>query len=98
LGCLGHDLQHAPGRFAAECESVGMIVSTFKSEATVLCWKTVECSLRVASELLPHVKDFKYLGVLFTSKGKMEWIGVTFAVMRARFVLASNKACEPTVY
>ncbi|KAK0135127.1 hypothetical protein N1851_029060 [Merluccius polli] len=76
----------ALGRFAAECEVVGMKVSTSKSEAMVLCWKTVECSLRVGSELLPQVKEFQYLGVLFTSEGKMEHemdrrIGAASAVM-----------------
>ena len=30
------DLQHALGRFAAECEAVGMRVSISKSEAMVL--------------------------------------------------------------
>jgi len=53
-----------------QCEVVGMRVSTSKSEAMVLCWKTVECSLRVV--LLPQAKEFKYLGVLFTSEGKMD--------------------------
>jgi len=40
----------------------------------VLCRKMVECSLRVGSELLPQVKEFKYLGVLFTSEAKMKWV------------------------
>jgi len=44
------DLQHALGRFAAECEAVGMRVSTSKSEAMVLCRKMVECSLWVGSQ------------------------------------------------
>ena len=66
------DLQHALGGFAAKFEVVGMRVSTSKSEAMVLCWKTVECSLQGGSDLLPQVKEFKYLGVLFTSEGKME--------------------------
>jgi len=48
-----------------------MRVSTSKPEAMVLCRKIV-CSLRVGSELLPQAKEFKYLGVLFTSEGKME--------------------------
>jgi len=56
LATSDRDLQHALGRFAAECESVGMRVSTSKSEAMVLCQKTVECSFRVGSELLPQVK------------------------------------------
>ncbi|KAK3566946.1 hypothetical protein QTP86_006763 [Hemibagrus guttatus] len=40
------DLQHALGRFAAECEAAGMRVSTSKSEAMVLDWKKVACTLR----------------------------------------------------
>ncbi len=49
-----------------------MRVSTPKSEAMVLCWKMVNCTLWFGSELLPHVKEFKYLWVLFTSEGKMD--------------------------
>ena len=90
LATSDRDLQHALGRFAAECEAVGMRVSTSKSEAMVLCRKMVECSLRVGSELLPQAKEFKYLGVLFTSEGKMERemdrrIGAVSAVMRALY-------------
>ena len=67
-----------------------MRVSTSMSEAMVLCRKMVECSLRVGSELLPQAKEFKYLGVLFTSEGKMERemdrrIGAASAVMRALY-------------
>ncbi|KAK3554499.1 hypothetical protein QTP70_024405, partial [Hemibagrus guttatus] len=40
------DLQHALGRFAAECEAAGMRVSTSKSEAMVLDWKKVACTLQ----------------------------------------------------
>ena len=49
-----------------------MRVSTSKSKAMILCWKKVDCSLWVGNELLPQVKEFKYLRVLFTSEGKME--------------------------
>ncbi|KAK0137162.1 Complement C3 [Merluccius polli] len=78
------NLQHALGRFAAECQAVGMRVSTSKSEAMVLCRKMV------GSELLPQVKEFKYLGTLFPSEGKMERemdrrIGAASAVMRALY-------------
>ncbi|KAK0140998.1 Receptor expression-enhancing protein 6 [Merluccius polli] len=84
------DLQHVLGRFAAESEAVGMRVSTFKSEAMVLCRKTLDCSLRVGSVLLPQVKEFKYFGILFMSEGKMERemnrrIGAASAVMRALY-------------
>jgi len=90
LATSDFDLQHSLGRFAAECEAVGMRVSTSKSEAMVLCQKMVEFSLRVGSELLPQAKEFKYLGVLFTSEGKIErvmdrWIGAASAVMWALY-------------
>ncbi|TWW63622.1 hypothetical protein D4764_03G0006300 [Takifugu flavidus] len=49
-----------------------MRISTSKSEAMVLDRKKVECLLRVKEEILPQVEEFKYLGVLFTSEGRME--------------------------
>ncbi|KAK0148960.1 hypothetical protein N1851_010644 [Merluccius polli] len=53
----------------------------------VLNRKRVECTLRVGDLILPQVKEFKYLGVLFTSEGRMEReidrrIGAASAVMR----------------
>ncbi|TWW69645.1 hypothetical protein D4764_18G0004510 [Takifugu flavidus] len=64
-----------------------MKISTSKSEAIVLNRKKVECLLRVKEEILPQVEEFKYLGVLFTSEGRMEQeidrrIGAASAVMR----------------
>ncbi|KAK3511772.1 hypothetical protein QTP70_021807 [Hemibagrus guttatus] len=47
LASSGLDLQHALGRFAAECEVAGMRVSTSKSEAMVLDRKKVACTLQV---------------------------------------------------
>ncbi|KAK3523071.1 hypothetical protein QTP86_012652 [Hemibagrus guttatus] len=84
------DLQHALGRFAAECEVAGMRVSTSKSEVMVLDRKKVACTLHVGGELLPQVEEFKYLGVLFTSEGRMDreidrWIGAAAAVMRPMY-------------
>ncbi|KAI3376588.1 hypothetical protein L3Q82_016470 [Scortum barcoo] len=55
-----------------ECEAAGMRISTSKSEAMVLDRKRVACPLRVGGEVLPQVEEFKYLGILFTSEGKME--------------------------
>ncbi|KAI3364976.1 hypothetical protein L3Q82_001140 [Scortum barcoo] len=91
LSCWLHssqDLQHVLERFAAECEAAGMRISTSKSEAMVLDRKRVACPLRVGGEVLPQVEEFKYLGVLFTSEGKMEReidrrIGAASAVMRS---------------
>ncbi|KAI3368141.1 hypothetical protein L3Q82_007873 [Scortum barcoo] len=76
------------GLHAAECEAAGMRISTSKSEAMVLDRKRVACPLQVGGEVLPQVEEFKYLGVLFTSEGKMEreidrQIGAASAVMRS---------------
>ena len=48
------------------------------------------CPLQVGGEFLPQVEEFKYLGVLFTSEGRMEreidrWIGAASAVMRSLY-------------
>ena len=50
--------------------------------------KWVQCPLQVGHEILPQVEEFKYLGFLFTSEGRMEReidsrIGVASAVLRA---------------
>ncbi|KAK3564038.1 hypothetical protein QTP86_006949 [Hemibagrus guttatus] len=90
LASSGLDLQHALGRFAAECEAAGMRVSTSKFEAMVLDRKKVACTLQVGGEVLPQVEEFKYLGVLFTSEGRMDReidrrIGAAAAVMRSMY-------------
>ncbi|TWW53707.1 hypothetical protein D4764_0113540, partial [Takifugu flavidus] len=87
LASSAHDLQQSLDWFAAECEAAGMRISTSKSEAMVLSRKKVECLLQVKEEILPQVEEFKYLGVLFTSEGRMEqeidrWISAASAVMR----------------
>ena len=53
FGLLGHDLQHALGWFAVECEVATMRVSASKSTPTVLCRKKTDCSVWVWGELLP---------------------------------------------
>ncbi|TWW59340.1 hypothetical protein D4764_06G0008700 [Takifugu flavidus] len=87
LASSARDLQLSLDRFAAACEADGMKISMSKSEAMVLNRKKVECLLRVKEEILPQVEKFKYLGVLFTSEGRMEQeidrrIGAASAVMR----------------
>ncbi|TWW55864.1 hypothetical protein D4764_09G0009140 [Takifugu flavidus] len=72
LESSARDLQLTLDRFAATCEAAGMKISTSKSEAMVLNRKKVEYLLRVKEEILPQVEEFKYLGVLFTSEGRME--------------------------
>lgn len=66
------DLQHTLGWFAAKCEAAGKRVSTSKSEVMVSCRRTVDCSLRVGSELLPQAEEFLYLGIFFKGDSKME--------------------------
>ncbi|KAK3526552.1 hypothetical protein QTP70_030692 [Hemibagrus guttatus] len=90
LAPLSLDLQHALGHFAAECEAAGMRVSTSKSEAMVLDRKKVACTLQVGGEVHPQLEEFKYLGVLFTSEGRMDreidrQIGAAAAVMRSMY-------------
>lgn len=41
-----------------------MRISFTKSEAMVLHWRKVACSLQVRGEFLPQIEEFKYLGVL----------------------------------
>ncbi|KAK3529874.1 hypothetical protein QTP86_007288 [Hemibagrus guttatus] len=67
-----------------------MRVSTSKSKAMVLDRKKVACTLQVGGEFLPQVEEFKYLGVLFTSEGRMDReidrrIGAAAAVMRSMY-------------
>ncbi|KAK3574904.1 hypothetical protein QTP86_018369, partial [Hemibagrus guttatus] len=56
----------------------------------VLDQKKVACTLQVGREVLPQVEEFKYLGVLFTSEGRMDReidrrIGAAAAVMRSMY-------------
>ena len=65
-----------------------MKISTSKSEAMVLDQKKVACSLQAGVEFLPQVEEFKCLGVLLLSEGRMEHevdrrIGAVAAIMRS---------------
>ncbi|KAK3509747.1 hypothetical protein QTP70_008379 [Hemibagrus guttatus] len=64
----------------------------------VLDQKKVACTLQVGGEFPPQVEDFKYLGVLFTSEGRMDHeidrrISAAAAVMRSmyRSVVVKNE-------
>lgn len=73
LASTDRDLQHPLGQFAIKCKAVGIRVSTSNSEAMILGWKMTDPTPpQVGSELLPQVKKFKYLWVLFMTQGKME--------------------------
>lgn len=39
--------------------------------AMVIDWTWVACHIRVCGEVLPHVDELKYLGILFSSEGKI---------------------------
>ncbi|KAL0152538.1 hypothetical protein M9458_052261 [Cirrhinus mrigala] len=102
LASSNQDLQRALGWFAAQCEAAGMGISTSKSEVMVLSRKRVACPLQVGRESLPQVEEFKYLGVLFTSEGRMEReidrrIGAASAVMRSLYrsvVVKKELSCK----
>ena len=84
------DLQQSLDRFAAECEAAGMRISTSKSETMVLSRTPEDCPIRVGNDSLPQVREFKYLGVLFSSEGRMEHeldrrIGAAGAVLRSLY-------------
>ncbi|KAK3547052.1 hypothetical protein QTP86_009569 [Hemibagrus guttatus] len=56
----------------------------------VLDRKKVACTLQGGGEVLPQVEEFKYIGVLFTSEGRMDRkidrrIGAAAAVMRSMY-------------
>lgn len=72
LASSARDPQQALGWFAVECEAIGMRVSTSKSETMIPCRKMVDCLLQLGGELRPQEKEFKCLGFLFMSDGKME--------------------------
>ncbi|KAK3514284.1 hypothetical protein QTP70_012901 [Hemibagrus guttatus] len=69
-----------------EPEAYSFITQAEVTEVVVLDWKKVACTLQVGREVLPQVEEFKYLGVLFTSEGRMDReidrrIGAASAVM-----------------
>ncbi len=60
--------------------------------------KKVACPLQVGGEFLPQVEEFKYLGVLFTSEGRMEReIDRRITVMRSMYrsvVVKKELSCK----
>ena len=72
---------------AGECQAVGRRISTSKSDVMVLAKKGWIIYSVSGESHSPKVEEFKYLGVLFKSEGKMEqgadrWIGVVSAVIQ----------------
>ena len=66
------ELQHALNSFAAACDIAGMKISTFKTEILHLSRNPVQCFLQVGDVSLHQVEKFKYLGVAFTSDGRLD--------------------------
>ncbi|KAI3365261.1 hypothetical protein L3Q82_010354 [Scortum barcoo] len=89
LASSSQDLQHVLERFAAECEAAGMENQHLQIRGHgSRPEKGGVPSPGGSGEVLPQVEEFKYLGVLFTSEGKMEReidrrIGAASAVMRS---------------
>lgn len=74
LASLSSDLQQSLERFAANCEAAGMRISISTSEAVVLS-QMVNCPFHVGNELVPRVKEFKNVRVLFISRKQDSGIG-----------------------
>ena len=66
------DVRHALEQFAPKCGAANMRISTSKSDTMVLHQRKVDSPLQVGGESLSQVEEFKYLGVLFTSEGRMD--------------------------
>ncbi len=84
-------------QLAVECEAARMRISTSKSEVMVLSRKPVDCPLWVGNEFSPQVKEFEYLGFLFTSEGTIERetgqrIGETGAVLLSPYCTVVTKS------
>lgn len=61
-------------------------MGTSQSEAMVLSWKRVECSLQSRDKLLPPMENFKNLKVSFISEGRLgqdidKWTVLVTSVM-----------------
>jgi len=81
------DLQQALDRFTAQCNNAGMRISAAKTETLVLSRRPARCDLRLSGSTLKQVDSFKYLGVAFTSDGRLDTelntrIAAAGAVMR----------------
>ena len=63
------------GRFEAECEAVGMRVSTSKSEAIVLCRKMVDCALRVEEQVTAPSERVHLSRGLAHHEWRIKWFG-----------------------
>ena len=98
-------LQRALNSFADACNTAGMKISTAKTEVLHLSRNPHQCVLQVNGATLKQVEKFKYLGVAFTSDGRLDEeldtrIGKASAVMRAlhnsvvmkRRIVEKNKA------
>ncbi|VDP08943.1 unnamed protein product [Soboliphyme baturini] len=78
------DIQCSLERFAAQCDVTGMLVNASKMKIQLLSRSPARCSLQINGEAM---KQFKYLGIVFTSDGKLEEeinqrIGVASGVLR----------------
>uniref|UniRef100_A0A3B3C6P2 Ig-like domain-containing protein n=1 Tax=Oryzias melastigma TaxID=30732 RepID=A0A3B3C6P2_ORYME len=70
----------------------------------VLDWRKVVCPLWVGGVLLPQVEEFKYLGVLFTSEGRLELLTalpaatkISFGRVDQRVTLECGISTNPTI-
>ena len=108
LDSTQNGLQQALDRFSDTCSVAGMKISTTKTETMCVSRQPKQCSLQIDhynSQRVPlqQSEKFKYLGVSFTSDGRLNSeldirIGKASAVMRElhRSVVLKRELCTKT--
>ncbi len=79
----------------AECQAIGIRVSTSKPEGMDITCKKVNYTFWVQDALLSREDNFNYLKVLLTSEGRTKYevhrqIGTVTAVMQSWYIIKSS--------
>ena len=92
------------------CLEAGMKINVSKSEVLVAARNPVKCAILCGTKFLEQVDEFKYLGVLFTSTGKIEteietrvrkagqMLGVVRGLAKAKISQEAKLAIYKTVF
>lgn len=84
-------------------KQLGLESTPFKYEAMVLSQKKkVKWSFHVGNNSLLQTEEIKYLGILFTSNGRMAWDGLTDQVLifsnKGVTSMVKSKKAKPSIY
>ena len=66
------DLQRMLGRLEDQCQRYGLVINREKTKSMKIGRHEEDLNIRLSGGEVEQVKDFKYLGVYFTSKGGTE--------------------------